>query len=185
MEKIYKDIERVLISKEEINKRVKELGEEISRDLAKEEVLVVGVLKGCVVFLSDIIRELDLKLDLDFMICSSYGNDTKSSGNVKIIKDINVDVKDKVVLIVEDIVDTGRTMANLKEIFKVRQCKDFKICTLLDKKERRVVDIKADYVGFDVPNEFVVGYGLDFSGKYRNLPDIGVLKPEVYADVTK
>ena len=181
MEKIYKDIEKVLISKEEIKNRVKELGNQITQDLKDEDVIVVGVLKGCVVFLSDLIRELDLKVDLDFMICSSYENDTKSSGNVKIIKDINVDVKDKVVLVVEDIIDSGRTMANLKEIFKVRQCKEFKICTLLDKKERRAVDISADYVGFDVPNEFVVGYGLDYSGKYRNLPDIGVLKPEVYS----
>ena len=180
MEKIYNDIERVLISKDEIKKRVKELGDEISRDLEGEEVIVVGVLKGCVLFLADIIRELNLKVDLDFMVCSSYENDTKSSGNVKIVKDINVDVKDKVVLIVEDIIDSGRTMANLKEIFKVRQCKDFKICTLLDKKERRTVDITADYIGFDVPNEFVVGYGLDYAGKYRNLPEIGVLKPEVY-----
>ena len=181
MEKIYNDIERVLISKEELNKRIKELGEEISRDLDGEEVIVVGVLKGCVIFLSDLIRELDNKVDLDFMICSSYENATESSGNVKIIKDINVDVKDKVVLIVEDIIDSGRTMANLKEIFKVRQCKEFKICTLLDKKERRAVDIEADYIGFDVPNEFVVGYGLDYSGKYRNLPEICVLKPEIYS----
>jgi len=181
MEKIYNDIEKVLISKEEIKKRVKELGEEITRDLAGEDVIVVGVLKGCVVFLSDLIRELGLKVDLDFMICSSYGSDTKSSKNVKIIKDVNVDVEGKVVLIVEDIIDSGRTMANLKEIFKVRKCKDFKVCTLLDKKERRAVDIEADYIGFDVPNEFVVGYGLDYAGRYRNLPDIGVLKPEIYA----
>jgi len=180
MEKIYKDIEKVLISKEKIRDRVKELGKEITRDLAGEDVIVVGVLKGCVLFLSDLIRELDLKVDLDFMICSSYENDTESSGNVKIIKDINVDVKNKVVLIVEDIIDSGRTMANLKEIFRVRQCKDFKICTLLDKKERRAVNVEADYIGFDVPNEFVVGYGLDYAGRYRNLPDIGVLKPEVY-----
>ncbi len=181
MEKIYSDIDRVLISKEEIKARIKELGAEITKDLQGEDVIVVGVLKGCVVFLADLIREIDLKVDLDFMICSSYGSETESSGNVKIIKDINVDVKNKVVLIVEDIIDSGRTMANLKEIFKVRQCKDFKICTLLDKQERRVVDIKADYIGFSVPNEFVVGYGLDYSGKYRNLPDIGVLKPEIYS----
>lgn len=180
MEKIYKDIEKVLISEEELKDRIKALGAEITKDLAGEEVIVVGVLKGCVLFLSDLIREIDLKVDLDFMICSSYENETESSGNVKIIKDINVDVKNKVVLIVEDIIDSGRTMANLKEIFKVRQCKDFKICTLLDKKERRAVNVEADYIGFDVPNEFVVGYGLDYAGKYRNLPDIGVLKPEIY-----
>lgn len=181
MEKIYEDIEKVLISKDEIKKRIEELGSQITNDLKGEEVIVVGVLKGCVVFLSDLIRELDIKVDLDFMICSSYEDSTSSSGNVKIVKDINIDVKDKVVLIVEDIIDSGRTMANLKEIFKVRQCKDFKICTLLDKKERRAVNIEADYIGFDVPNEFVVGYGLDYAGKYRNLPEIGVLKPEVYS----
>ena len=132
-------------------------------------------------FLSDIFRHLDMKCDLDFMVCSSYENATESSGNVKIIKDINVDVKNKVVLVVEDIIDSGRTMHNLKEIFKVRQCKDFKICTLLDKKERRAVDIEADYVGFDVPNKFVVGYGLDYAAKYRNIPEVCVLKKEIYS----
>lgn len=181
MEKIYNDIERVLFSKEELEKRIKELGKQITEDLQGEDVLVVGVLKGCILFLSDLIREIDLKVDLDFMICSSYENGTSSSGNVKIIKDVNVDVKDKVILVVEDIIDSGRTMANLKEIFKVRKCKDFKICTLLDKKERRVVDIDADYIGFDVPNEFVVGYGLDYAGRYRNLPEVCVLKPEIYS----
>lgn len=122
-----------------------------------------------------------MKCDLDFMVCSSYENATESSGNVKIIKDINVDVKNKVVLVVEDIIDSGRTMHNLKEIFKVRQCKDFKICTLLDKKDRRAVEIEADYIGFDVPNKFVVGYGLDYAGKYRNIPEVCVLKKEIYS----
>ena len=181
MEKIYEDIEKVLISKEDLQKRVEELGKQITEDLKGEEVVVIGVLKGCVLFLSDIFRNLDMKCDLDFMVCSSYENATESSGNVKIIKDINVDVKNKVVLVVEDIIDSGRTMYNLKEIFKVRQCKDFKICTLLDKKERRAVDISADYIGFDVPNEFVVGYGLDYAGKYRNIPEICVLKKEIYS----
>lgn len=181
MEKIYNDIEKVLFSKEELKERIKELGKQITEDLQGEDVLVIGVLKGCILFLSDLIREIDLKVDLDFMICSSYENGTSSSGNVKIIKDVNVDVKDKVILVVEDIIDSGRTMANLKEIFKVRRCKDFKICTLLDKKERRVVDIDADYIGFDVPNEFVVGYGLDYAGRYRNLPEVCVLKPEIYS----
>ena len=181
MEKIYKDIEKVLFTKEELQKRVEELGKEITNDLQGEEVVVIGVLKGCVVFLSDIFRHLDMKCDLDFMVCSSYENGTESSGNVQIIKDINVDVKNKVVLVVEDIIDSGRTMHNLKEIFKVRQCKDFKICTLLDKKERRAVEISADYIGFDIPNEFVVGYGLDYAGKYRNIPEVCVLKKEIYS----
>lgn len=181
MEKIYEDIEKVLFTKEVLQKRVEELGRQITNDLQGEEVVVIGVLKGCVVFLSDIFRNLDMKCDLDFMVCSSYENATESSGNVKIIKDINIDVKNKVVLVVEDIIDSGRTMYNLKEIFKVRQCKDFKICTLLDKKERRAVDISADYIGFDVPNEFVVGYGLDYAGKYRNIPEVCVLKKEIYS----
>ena len=181
MEKIYNDIEEVLIPQDVLQKRIEELGAQITKDLEGEEVVVIGVLKGCVIFLSDIFRHLDMKCDLDFMVCSSYENATESSGNVKIIKDINVDVKNKVVLVVEDIIDSGRTMHNLKEIFKVRQCKDFKICTLLDKKERRAVDIEADYVGFDVPNKFVVGYGLDYAGKYRNIPEVCVLKKEIYS----
>lgn len=181
MEKIYEDIEEVLIPKNVLEKRIEELGAQITKDLEGEDVVVIGVLKGCVIFLSDIFRHLDMKCDLDFMVCSSYENATESSGNVKIIKDINVDVKNKVVLVVEDIIDSGRTMHNLKEIFKVRQCKDFKICTLLDKKERRAVDIEADYIGFDVPNKFVVGYGLDYAGKYRNIPEVCVLKKEIYS----
>jgi hypoxanthine phosphoribosyltransferase len=119
-------------------------------------------------------------MDIDFMVDSSYEGSTVSSGNVKIIKDVNIDVAGKNVIIVEDIIDSGRTMYSLRELFQVRDCKEFKICTLLDKKERRKIEIDADYVGFDVPNEFVVGYGLDYDGKYRNLEDIGVLKPEIY-----
>ena len=179
MEKIYEDIEKVLITKEEIKVRLEEMGAQLTKDFAGEEVVVVGVLKGCFMFMTDLVRNIDLPIDLDFMVCSSY-NSTESSGNVKIIKDINIDVTNKVVLIVEDIIDTGITMSHLKELFKVRKCKDFKICTLLDKKERRKAEIHADYIGFDVPNEFVVGYGLDYNGKYRNIPEIGVLKPEVY-----
>ena len=180
MEKIYKDIENVLISKEEISKRVKELGEQITKDFEGEEIVVIGVLKGSVLFMADLIREIDLPMDIDFIVASSYANSTETSGNVKIIKDINIDVENKVVIIVEDIIDTGLTMHNLKEIFKIRKCKEFKICTLLDKKERRKIEIDADYIGFDVPNYFVVGYGLDYNGKYRNLQEIGVLKPEIY-----
>jgi hypoxanthine phosphoribosyltransferase len=182
MEKIYNDIEKTLLTKEQIAERIKVLGEEITKKYEGEEVVVIGVLKGCVVFMTDLIRNIDLPMDIDFMVASSYGADTKSSGNVKIIKDINIDVHNKNVIIVEDIIDTGLTMKNLKEIFEVRQCKSISICTLLDKKERRKVEIDADYIGFDVPNEFVVGYGLDYNGKYRNIPDICVLKPEIYAN---
>ena len=180
MKKIYENIERILISKSELSERIKELGTQITKDFEGEEIIVIGVLKGSVLFLTDLIRKIDLPMDIDFMVVSSYANSTEKSGNVKIIKDINIDVANKNVIIVEDIIDTGLTMHNLKEIFGVRDCKNFKICTLLDKKERRKIDIEADYVGFDVPNEFVVGYGLDYDGKYRNLEDIGVLKPEIY-----
>ena len=141
MEKIYRDIESILISKEELSKRIKELGVQITKDFEGEEVVIVGVLKGCMLFMSDLIREIDLPMDIDFMVASSYSNSTETSGNVKIIKDINIDVENKVVIIVEDIIDTGLTMYNLKEIFKVRKCKEFKICTLLDKKERRKINI--------------------------------------------
>ena len=180
MKKVYENIERILISKAELNQRVKEIGAQITKDFDGEEVIVVGVLKGSVLFMTDLIREIDLPMNIDFMVVSSYEGSTESSGNVKIIKDINIDVANKNVIIVEDIIDSGRTMHSLKELFQVRDCKTFKICTLLDKKERRKVEINADYVGFDVPNEFVVGYGLDYDGKYRNLEEIGVLKPEVY-----
>ena len=178
---MYDSIETVLLDKNTIAKRVAEIGEQITKDYEGESVVVVGILKGSAPFMADLIREIDLPMDIDFMVASSYGADTKSSGNVKIIKDINIDVHNKNVIIVEDIIDTGLTMKNLKEIFEVRQCKSISICTLLDKKERRKVEIDADYIGFDVPNEFVVGYGLDYNGKYRNIPDICVLKPEIYA----
>jgi hypoxanthine phosphoribosyltransferase len=180
MKKTYENIERILISKDELSQRVKELGAQITKDFEGEEVIVVGVLKGSVLFMTDLIREIDLPMDIDFMVVSSYEGSTVSSGNVKIIKDVNIDVAGKNVIIVEDIIDSGRTMYSLRELFQVRDCKEFKICTLLDKKERRKIEIDADYVGFDVPNEFVVGYGLDYDGKYRNLEDIGVLKPEIY-----
>ena len=180
MEKIYKDIESILVSKDQICKRVKEIGEQITKEFDGEEIVVIGVLKGSSVFMADLIREIDLPMDIDFLVASSYSNSTETSGNVKIIKDINIDVENKVVIIVEDIIDTGLTMYNLKEIFKVRKCKEFKICTVLDKKERRKIEIAADYIGFDVPNYFVVGYGLDYNGKYRNLKEIGILKPEIY-----
>lgn len=182
MKKIYENIEKILISKSDLNKRIKELGEEITKDFEGEEIIVVGILKGSVLFMTDLIREIDLPMDIDFMVVSSYEGATESSGNVKIIKDVNIDVANKNVIIVEDIIDSGRTMHNLKELFEVRDCKTLKVCTLLDKKERRKIEIDADYVGFDVPNEFVVGYGLDYDGKYRNLEDIGVLKPEIYSN---
>ena len=141
---------------------------------------VICVLKGAILFMADIVREIDTYCELDFMDVSSYGDATESSGEVKIIKDLDVSVKDRHILIVEDIIDTGRTLERLVELLKHRNAASVKICTLLDKPERRVKSVVPDYVGFEVPNEFVVGYGLDYIGHYRNLPYVGILKPEVY-----
>ena len=173
MKKIYENIERILISKSELSERIKELGTQITKDFEGEEIIVIGVLKGSVLFLTDLIRKIDLPMDIDFMVVSSYANSTETSGNVKIIKDINIDVANKNVIIVEDIVDTGRTLNYLKEHINNKHPKSLKICTLLDKKERRVKEIEADYVAFNVPDKFVLGYGLDVDEKYRNLPYIG------------
>ncbi|EOT25983.1 hypoxanthine phosphoribosyltransferase [Enterococcus saccharolyticus] len=175
-----KDIEKILITREEIQKRCEELGKELTDEYADKNPLVVGVLKGAVPFMADIVREMDCYLELDFMDVSSYGNATVSSGEVKIIKDLDTNVEGRDMLIVEDIIDSGRTLAYLVDLFKYRKAKSVRIVTLLDKPEGRVVDIEADYIGFDVPNEFVVGYGLDYAEQYRNLPYVGVLKPSVY-----
>ena len=175
-----KDIERILISQEEIQVRCKELGKELTENYQDKNPLVVGVLKGAVPFMADIIRSIDAYLELDFMDVSSYGNATVSSGEVKIVKDLDTNVEGRDLLIVEDIIDSGRTLAYLVDLFKYRKANSVKIVTLLDKPEGRVVDIEADYIGFNVPNEFVVGYGLDYAEAYRNLPYIGVLKPSVY-----
>ncbi|HEM7194046.1 TPA: hypoxanthine phosphoribosyltransferase [Enterococcus faecium] len=175
-----KDIERILISQEEIQVRCKELGKELTEIYQNTNPLVVGVLKGAVPFMADIVRSIDTYLELDFMDVSSYGNATVSSGEVKIVKDLDTNVEGRDLLIVEDIIDSGRTLAYLVDLFKYRKAKSVKIVTLLDKPEGRVVNIEADYVGFNVPNEFVVGYGLDYAEAYRNLPYVGVLKPSVY-----
>ena len=177
----HKDIEKVLVTREEIATAVKKLGQEITADYGDKEIVVIGILRGAAVFMTDIIREIDLYMDIDFMSVSSYGDGTESTGQVKIIKDLDTNVRDKHILIVEDIIDTGRTLKHLVELFEYRQAASIKIATLLDKPERRSMkDIMPDYVGIEIPNEFVVGYGLDFQQKYRNLPYIGVLKPEVY-----
>lgn len=175
-----KDIERVLIDRAEIQQRCAELGKQLTEDYTDKNPLVVGILKGAVPFMADIVREIDTYLELDFMDVSSYGNQTVSSGEVKIIKDLDTNVEGRDLLIVEDIIDSGRTLHYLVELFKYRKAKSVKIVTLLDKPEGRVVDIEADYIGFNVPNEFVVGYGLDYAETYRNLPYVGILKPEVY-----
>lgn len=178
-----KDIEKVLVSKEEIQAAVDRLGKELTRDYQDKQVVVVGILKGAAIFMADIIRSMDVYLDIDFMDVSSYGDAFESSGEVKIIKDLDTRLEGRHVLVVEDIIDTGRTLSYLVDLFKYRKAASVKVCTLLDKPERRVVkDLVPDYVGLEVPNEFVVGYGLDYLQEYRNLPYIGVLKPEIYQE---
>lgn len=175
-----KDIEKSLYSREEIDIKTKELGQQITKDYADKNPLVIGILKGAIPFMADLIREMDMQLEMDFMDVSSYGEALVSSGEVKIIKDLDTNVAGRDLLIVEDIIDSGQTLKYLVELFKYRQAKSVKIVTLLDKPEGRVVDIYPDYSGFNVPNEFVVGFGLDYKENYRNLPFVGVLKPEIY-----
>ncbi len=177
---LHPDIKEVLYSEEEISAVVKDLGAQLTKEYAGKNPLVIGVLKGAVMFMTDLSRAMACDLELDFMDVSSYGAGMESSGDVKILKDLDTTVDGRDLLIVEDIIDTGRTLSYLIEIFKYRKAKSIKVVTLMDKKERRVVDLEADYIGINVPNEFVVGYGLDFNEKYRNLPYIGVLKTEVY-----
>lgn len=177
----HKDIEKILVTTEEIQAAVKRLGKQITEDYGDQEIVVIGVLRGAVIFMTDIIRAIDLYMDIDFLDVSSYGDAFESSGEVKIIKDLDTNVRGKHLLIVEDIIDSGRTLKHLVDLFKYRQAASIKIATLLDKPERRVEkSIQPDYVGIEIPNEFVVGYGLDYKQQYRNLPYIGVLKPEVY-----
>lgn len=177
---LHLDIKEVLYSEEEISAVVKNLGAQLTKEYEGKNPLVIGVLKGAVMFMTDLSRAMDCDLELDFMDVSSYGAGMESSGDVKILKDLDTTVDGRDLLIVEDIIDTGRTLSYLIEIFKYRKAKSIKVVTLMDKKERRVVDLEADYIGINVPNEFVVGYGLDFNEKYRNLPYIGILKSEVY-----
>ncbi len=174
------DIERILFTEEQLDKRIAELGEVISRDYAGKKVVAVGILKGAVVFFADVMRKITIPIKFDFMAVSSYGRGTKSTGTVKILKDVDTDIAGKHVIIVEDIIDSGLTLKYLKENFEHRKAASVKLCALLDKPEGRRTDITGDYIGFNVPNEFIVGYGLDYAGKYRNLPYIGVLKKEVY-----
>lgn len=176
------DIERVLYSQDDIKAACQRLGAQLTQDYAGKKPLVIGVLKGVIFFMTDLLREMDLMADIDFIDVSSYHGGTASSGQVTLEQDISVDIKDRDVIIVEDILDSGRTLAYLKDLLEARNPRSFKICTLLDKPEGRTVEAKADYVGFDVPNEFLVGYGLDYQEFYRNLPYVGVLKPEVYAN---
>lgn len=178
---MYEEIlEKVLFSKEQLAERIKGLAKRLDEDYAGKKPLMVAILKGSVMFFTDLIREMRLPLSIDFMSISSYGNGVKSSGEVKMIKDLDNKIEGKDVVIVEDIVDSGYTMKYLKHLLEARNPASIKICALLDKPSRRETDVHVDYTGFEVGNEFVVGYGLDYAGLYRNIPFIGVLKPSVY-----
>ncbi len=178
---LHHDIARVLLDHDRIQARVRELAMQIDRDYAAaDDLLLVGVLKGSVMFIVDLARSLQRLLALDFIAISSYGKSTETSGVVRVLKDLDSDIGGRHVLIVEDIVDSGLTLAYLRENLQRRNPASLRVCALLDKPERRTADVTVDYIGFHIPNEFVVGYGLDYAERYRNLPYIGVLRPEVY-----
>lgn len=176
-----KDISKVLFNEVELHGACKRLGEQITKDYEGEDLLVVGILNGAIVFCTDLMRQIDRQINIDFMSVSSYGEGTVSSGKVKVMKDLNGSIKGRNVLIVDDILDTGKTMLHLVDMLQQRDPASLKICVLLDKPARREEDIYADYVGYTIPDAFVVGYGLDYAEKYRNLPYIGVLDPSVYS----
>ncbi len=173
-------IGEVMITEEEIEAKAKEIGQKITEDYAGEEVVLVGILRGAVVWMTELMKNIDLDVKIDFMACSSYGASTKTSGVVKINKDLDSDIEDKNVIIVEDIVDSGVTLNYLKGHLTNRGAASIRIATLLDKPARRRVDLRPDYTCFEIPDAFVVGYGLDYDEKYRNLPDIGILSPRIY-----
>ena len=174
-------VKEVLLTEEEIELRVKELGKEITKDYEGKELLVVGILKGAVIFMAELCKNIDLPIMIDFMAVSSYGNSSISTGEVKINKDLDFSVEGKDVLIVEDIIDTGFTLSYLTDNLRKRGANSVRIVTLLDKHDRRNVEVKVDYLGFSIPDEFVVGYGLDYSERYRNLPYVAALKEEFYS----
>lgn len=177
---MHHDIEHILYTEEQIKQRVRELAAQIRQDLEGEDVLTVGVLRGAVMFYADLVREMDIPLNMNFMAVSSYGASSISSGAVRIQYDLEEDIAGRHVLVVEDIVDTGLTLQYLTKTLRSRNPKSLRTCCLFDKPSRRIVDFQADYVGFEVPDVFIVGYGLDYAEKYRNLKYIGVLKPSVY-----
>ena len=177
---IHKDVKEVLFTEEQICRRVKELGEQITADYEGRSILLCGILKGAVVFYTDLARHIGVPVQFDFMSCTSYGASATSSGNVHIRKDLDTNVKGMDVLVVEDIIDTGITLSHLVPLLKARGARSVKLATLLSKPARRLVDVPVDYNGFEIPDAFVVGYGLDYDSRYRNLPYIGILKEEVY-----
>lgn len=177
-----RDINHILVTEEQLKAKVNELGAQITRDYAGRDLLLVSILKGSVVFMADLMRAIQMPCGIDFMVVSSYGGaNTTSTGLVKIVKDLDQDLSGKDLLIVEDILDTGITLSHLVPMLKLRNPASVRLCTILSKPSRRKADIEPDYLGFEVPDEFVVGYGLDYDEKYRNLPYVGVLKPEVYS----
>lgn len=175
------DLASVMLDEKTLKDKCHEMGRQLAEDYAGKDLLVVGILKGSVMFFADLVRNIEIPLNIDFMVVSSYGNGTESSGKVNIKKDLGVDIRNRHVLLVEDIIDSGVTMSQLMEILGQREPASLKLCALLSKPSRRQVDVNIDYCGFEIPDEFVVGYGLDYAENYRNLPLIGVLKPEVYA----
>jgi hypoxanthine phosphoribosyltransferase len=180
MASLHEDVDEILITEESIQARTRALGRQISQDYASKDLLLVCVLKGAIAFLADLMRQITVPHEIDFMAISSYGASTESSGIVRILKDLDTNIEGRNVLIVEDIVDTGRTLKYISENLRTRHPESLRICTLLNKRARREIDIPLDYVGFEIPNKFVIGYGLDFAEIYRSLPYIGVLKREKY-----
>ncbi|HOB22043.1 MAG TPA: hypoxanthine phosphoribosyltransferase [Bacillota bacterium] len=176
------DVESILITTEQLQEKVKELGAQIAQDYKGKDLLAVCILKGSVIFFADLLRAIDLPLETDFVAISSYGHSTSSSGVVRLLKDLDQNIQGRNVLVVEDIIDSGLTLKYLLDNLSSRKPASLAVCTLLDKPERRMVDIDLAYNGFSIPDKFVVGYGLDYAEKYRNLPYIGVLKPEIYKD---
>lgn len=174
------DVEQILFSEEIIGEKVAELGAIISKDYENEDLIVIGILKGSNIFMSDLIRKITLPISIDFMVVSSYGNSSETSGVVKILKDLEYNIEGKNIMIVEDIIDTGLTLSYLKDTLLRRNPKSLRICTLLDKPSRRKAKLPIDYKGFEIPDEFIIGYGIDYAEKYRNLPYVASLKREVY-----
>ncbi len=175
------DLEKIIINEATLQKKVQELADQISLEYSGKKPVIICILRGAVIFVSDLVKKITIPVEIDFMSLSSYGNSTKSSGVVKIKKDIDTDIFGRDIIIVEDIVDSGLTLKYINEYFMKHNPNSVKICTLLDKPKAHKTDIKIDYVGFNIGNEFVVGYGLDFAQKYRNLPFIGILKREIYS----
>ena len=176
------DIKKILVSYDEITEAAKKLGAQLTKDYAGKNPILIGILKGSIPFMAELVKHIDTHIEMDFMMVSSYHGGTASSGVINIKQDVTQDIKGRDVLFVEDIIDTGQTLKNLRDMFIEREASSVKIATLLDKPEGRVVEIEADYTCFTIPNEFVVGYGLDYKENYRNLPYVGVLKEEVYSN---